>query len=262
MRRLFGIILVIAGVAGLYHVWSGGDISLHRIGALLSREVNIEKAVDVGAVEHIRIHTDSANVRIVKGESEQAYVRLQGSAGRHYADNIDLHVEQQGDTLELGLEMPEKFWFFFNFANVTLEVTLPEKQWNTVDVETGSGNITIDGLETDSLAFDAGSGNVKLIDGQAEIKGKVGSGNILVETRELLHDADLKTGSGNVTVKLAERPESLHVDYRGGSGQGRIQWDGFVYELESDERDVVKGSFGSGEVQLYVRTGSGNFTLK
>ncbi|MFS0727459.1 DUF4097 family beta strand repeat-containing protein [Paenibacillus sp. 1P07SE] len=124
---------------------------------------------------------------------------------------------------------------------------------------TGSGDIEINGYELRQLTVNASSGDIELQGGTAQVKGRTGSGNIDMDVAELRHDTSLHTGSGNVKVELDHEPQSLEVRYDGGSGRGSIEWDGFIQDGNSDKR--IRGAFGSGEVLLEVRTGSGDFTL-
>lgn len=140
-------------------------------------------------------------------------------------------------------------------------VALKNGEASAIVLDTSSGNVEASEFKADSFKFHSGSGNARLRDGEAKLSGDVGSGNIRIEVDELLHDADLSSGSGNVTVTLKNEPKSLAVDYRGGSGDGKIRWDGFRYENQSRDGKTIKGAFGSGETKLKVYTGSGNFTL-
>jgi len=134
------------------------------------------------------------------------------------------------------------------------------KAANAIELEVGSGNVTVDTFEAGSLGVDATSGNVKLLDGTAAIAATTGSGNIRYETAELTQDARFKAGSGDVTIELDEEPRSLRVEFRTGSGESDIDWDGVQYDIK--EEGDVSGRFGPGEALLEVTTGSGNIELE
>jgi lia operon protein LiaG len=134
------------------------------------------------------------------------------------------------------------------------------KATDEIQLDMGSGNATVDTFEAASLTFEASSGNVKLLDGSAKITGNVGSGNIRYETARLTQDVRLKTGSGNVGIELDEEPSSLKVEFRTGSGDSDIDWDGIKYDIK--EEGDVSGQFGDGAVLLEVTTGSGNIDLE
>lgn len=141
-------------------------------------------------------------------------------------------------------------------------IEVEEIEAESVALQSGSGEISADGYHAEQLSFQNGSGNVELSDGEAALQGKTGSGNIRVDAERLDHDADLQTGSGNVSIDLAQEPTSLEVDYQGSSGEGNIRLDGMRYEVKDEDKGRLKGTLGSGDVLLKVRTGSGNFKLE
>lgn len=55
------------------------------------------------------------------------------------------------------------------------------------------------------------------------LQGKTGSGNIVVKADNFQYSADLETGSGDVIVNVAKKPNSLAVDFQAGSGEGKIE---------------------------------------
>ncbi len=134
------------------------------------------------------------------------------------------------------------------------------KAADAIRLDMGSGNATVDTFEASSLTFEASSGNVKLLDGSAKITGNVGSGNIRYQTARLTQDVRLKAGSGNVEIELDEEPSSLKVEFRTGSGDSDIDWDGIKYDIK--EEGDVSGQFGDGEALLEVTTGSGNIDFE
>ncbi|WP_238187092.1 DUF4097 family beta strand repeat-containing protein [Paenibacillus sp. L3-i20] len=203
-------------------------------------------------------------------------------------------------TVKLTIELPEKQWEEFtvytNSGNISVQqvlstklslktssgniqakevegqaislkstsgnIKLSEASSDDVELKTSSGNITVEEYEAKQIDINTVSGNIKAIEGLSEIKAKSSSGNITIKGEDLLHDTDLKSTSGNVTIDVYNEPTSLAVDYSGGSGQGNIKISNFSYETKSNDRDVIKGAFGTGETELIVRTSSGNFTLK
>ncbi|MFW5438395.1 DUF4097 family beta strand repeat-containing protein [Paenibacillus apiarius] len=356
MRKVIGLVLIIAGIAGVLFAVNPGNLFPGNLLSFGTKEINLERTVDAGDYRNVLIESGSPDVQIARGNSDQIKVRLKGQVSPKNADKIDIKVAPKGDTLELGVEMPNDISLGINILNVDFTIELPEKQWDSVDVSTGSGNVDVSQLngnkvsvktgsgnilatvvEADTIALQASSGNVKaqhfkadaltfgtgsgntdaaqitgktvnvksssgniqvqaveadtialqansgnvaadefkagtltfntgsgtvdLTNGEAALQGVTSSGDIEVKMDDLRHDADLKANSGSVTVDLANEPKSLAVDFNGGSGNGRIKWDGVTYEENSENGNSLKGSFGNGETKLKVRTGSGDFTL-
>lgn len=142
-----------------------------------------------------------------------------------------------------------------------------------VELSLGSGNLNVREYFAERIVFHGGSGNAAFIDGSGSLDGELASGNFRLQAGELDRDVQLRTGSGNVRVKLTQPPDALTVDFDSGSGRGTIEWDGFMHDEERHRsRNRVRGAFGmdarsgdegeDGGVTLTVRTGSGNFTLE
>ncbi|CAH0121759.1 MULTISPECIES: DUF4097 family beta strand repeat-containing protein [unclassified Paenibacillus] len=296
-----GVVLVAAGLFGLlYSIFGSGYGFAGNFLSFGTKQIDIEKTVDADQLSDILVKADSTNVKVTHSDSDRISVRLHGRVNSRDAEKTDIKINAQGDSLEVGMVSPRGFHIGFNWKEIELSIGLPDKQWETLQVQVGSGNIDLsgvnaanmnvktgsgninasnmtasdsialhsrsgnlvaEGFKADALVFDLGSGNAKLMDGEAKLSGKTSSGNIRVEFEELIYDADLKTGTGNVDVLLARQPESLAVQYKGGSGKGTIRWDGMNYEESDKEGRSIKGTFGSGDVQLNVRTGSGDFRL-
>lgn len=132
----------------------------------------------------------------------------------------------------------------------------------SIELKLGSGNLEVEGYTAETLKFESSGGNTKLIDGRAKIDGKSSSGNITLEAENLYFDTTLETSSGRVVVALENDPESLAVEFKAGSGIGKIKKDGFTYNQESSDRDYIDAVIGSGNIKLKVTTGSGNITLE
>jgi lia operon protein LiaG len=295
IRRVFGVIFIAIGLLMLAAVgnhWFRWDLPFPM------KSVDIKEQIAAGDIRHVNVRSGSSDVTVTRSDSDQIKVHLTGKAFSGFSKNVDLEIEQRRDTLELNVVWP-KGPFFIIWADLQLTVELPEKKWDGVDIELGSGDTEVAGIksgkikvstgsgdsrlteayadeiqikagsgdietsrfESAVLEVEAGSGDIVLKDGTAAIRGRTGSGNIVVAAAQLRHDVNLTTGSGDVEVRLSQAPESLQVDYEGGSGEGRIHWDGFQIERFDEDGDVIRGKFGDGGTLLKVRTGSGNFTL-
>lgn len=280
MSRWTGIFLIAAGVLLLLFSFNPTNIAWGNFSLFNTKEVDLQRSASATNIQNVLVDTESANVNVTHGRSDQIKVRLHGKVSSKYVNDVDLKVEPQGDTLRLEVYTPDGFDWGMHQFNVALTVELPEKLWKSVKVQTQSGNVTVKEIESkeialqarsgnlaadhyksDVLTFTTESGNVDLSEGKSAIQGETKSGNIQVELNELQQDTDLKAGSGNITVNVENEPESLAVDYRGNSGNGRIDWTRMTYEEKDEDGEIIKGSFGSGEVKLKVRTGSGNFTM-
>ncbi|MCZ8520680.1 MULTISPECIES: DUF4097 family beta strand repeat-containing protein [Paenibacillus] len=296
-----GLLLLAGGILMLVFIltkegWAQIPVSF----SLNTKEVRMEKTADPASIEHIKINSGSTDVRVVPGSSDEIRTRLEGKASPAYAEKLRLDVKPQGETLQIDVSASDSFQIGINLTELDLIVELPEKDWKSVSVRTqsgdaelaglkgakveaeaGSGDIETKGIEAaqlklrtssgnigteefkgEELAFRAESGDVSLTGVQSALKGSAATGTITVRTEELLYPADLTTGSGDVIVQPARQPGNLSVDFRGGSGTGKIQWEGFTYRENNEEGDRIAGVFGAGEIPLKVHTSSGDFTLR
>lgn len=299
VSKVIGLLLIGLGAIGLISFFFSSDEDRDSWFGLRGKEINTTKSADAGPFARLKIDVDSAQVRLIRSDSAANNVTATLSGRTGIANEaVGLRWTENGDELAIGLDQSGMRGIRSMFSSLTLVVELPEKNWHAIDVATGSGDIEVkrtnatdltltagsgdidaEEIQADSirlkvgsgdieveefigneLNFQTGSGNVKLSDGAAALAGKTGSGNIRIEVDELLYDADLQTGSGNVKVYTERQPMNLTVDFSGGSGSGRVKWEGFSESLR--DKDTLQGTFGNGEHLLKVRTGSGGFSLE
>ncbi|WP_042165597.1 DUF4097 family beta strand repeat-containing protein [Paenibacillus gorillae] len=239
------------------------------------------KTIDASSAKNITIESKSINVNIVRGTQKDVVVRLEGRASAKYADRFHMDVEQTGDTLHITGEYKDGFTFGFNYENIKLIVELPEKAWGQFEVKSSSGNIRLADIQADKLEMASNSGNVKvedytvkqldfamasgnivLEDGTGEIKGETRSGNVHIDSEQILNPITLKVLSGNVVISSENEPESAKVQFRTHSGNSKVKWDQFnTVNSNDDAMDGVVGS-GSGNIVIDVETRSGNLRIQ
>ncbi|MCR2807338.1 DUF4097 family beta strand repeat-containing protein [Paenibacillus soyae] len=171
--------------------------------------------------------------------------------------NVNIQTDS-GDIEAKRLAVTDKLELSIDSGDAELE----EVSAQTIDLEADSGDITVKDYTAQRIDFSVGSGDVFIGQGTAALHGSTSSGDITVEAEELLYDSELEASSGDVTVELDEDPRSLFVEFEAGSGDGVIRKDGFTYEEGSRGADLIRGSFGDGDIRLQVTTGSGDFVLK
>ena len=71
---------------------------------------------------------------------------------------MKLKVEPSGDTLEIGVDVPDGIEFGVNIMDIVLSVEIPEKQWTAAQIESGSGDIEIGNMRGDAVTVKAGAG--------------------------------------------------------------------------------------------------------
>src|SRR5881275_3017362 len=200
--------------------------------------------------------------------------------GNRQSDVSDLEknppIRQSGNSIHID---------YVNMRNISIdyEITVPPD--TAVRARSGSGNQEIDGLRS-KLDLESGSGDMRLRDvsgdihvhtGSGNVEGRevsgpltaeAGSGDIRVEAKgsgDVRVDGvqkgnwDVKTGSGNVQLKL---PEQAAFDLGASTGSGRVVVDHPVtMTLQGDvrhEQRAVRGKVRGGGPLVTVHTGSGD----
>lgn len=271
------------------------------ITSFLSKEINDGQTVDVSEIKNVDINTGSIDVHVIKGNSEEAVITVQGRATKTFIESLQLNAMSKGDTLEISLDGERKNSLGWGWSNVTLTVELPEKQWNELAVEVNSGDIKVDKLsfdhadlqansgdimtdnfsvltaltvnvhsgdihvkeyEAEKIDFKVDSGDASFFNGVGELIGSTGSGDIFVHAKDLLNDTTLETGSGDIFIQLDNTPTSLAVDFNTASGDTTMHKDGFTYKNSSSRDEDLRGTFGTGEIKLNVYSGSGDIFMK
>lgn len=296
---LIGVVLIAIGIWWGISAWDSGKGFAWSLPFTQTQDVNIEQSFDASSIKEVFVDVSSTDVNVVRGSSEKIEVRLHGQATPKIADQFRLKGENKGNALEIGLEKQEGFRIQFGYESVEMTIELPAKEWDELKVKVGSGDITVENVEgknldlftssgdiklgeskastmtldtnsgdiqaerfkAETLKAHSDSGDISLKDGEATLVADAQSGDIDIQFAELLHDADLSASSGDVKINLEQEPKSLTVDYQGGSGTGKIGWDGFRATEHAEDGQIIKGTFGSGETKLKVSTGSGDFTL-
>ncbi|GFN33107.1 DUF4097 family beta strand repeat-containing protein [Paenibacillus xylaniclasticus] len=250
-------------------------------------------------VHNIVIDVKSADVTVTRGRNNTIGIRLTGNMRTAWNGDISIETQRFGDELEIGIRQERSLLRLLDWGQLHLEVELPPAIWSKIRIYTGSGNVRVKELKADTVYiatesgdlfaadivagqlldmhtesgdidvewFDAGrtcirtgSGDLKLIEGMTTLIAETGSGDIEAEELSIEGDTELHTGSGDIFIRLAPEPLSLALDYVSRSGDGSVTRPGFVGESRRSD-SVIRGKFGDGEVQLRVRTGSGDFTL-
>jgi lia operon protein LiaG len=299
-RNTKPILMILAGCTLLAAVLTAKGGYANAFGLWNMKPVHIEKSIQAAGIRNVLVDVESTDVSVTYGNSDDIKVRLDGRVTTKAADLVRLEAQPHSDTLKLSVDIPEQnFLNGLTITESKLTIELPKLVWESVKVHTKSGDVDLEGMDgkkleaetgsgdvdiknvelsslslqtrsgnivsqqytADRLTFQSGSGNVNLLDGNAAVQGETSSGNIVVSADELLANMELKAKSGDVTVKVPNAPQSLAVHYNGDSGEGSIDWDGATYQNRGKHDNRLEAVFGSGQIDLKVSTGSGNFVL-
>jgi len=292
------LLIAYFALGGYQHVMAGVSGVLGLLGVDRADAARIVKEVPSSGVRSIEISSRGINAYIVRGGADRIQAVLTSKSGTTFLHGFELNAEMKDGGIlvieanrstpwipvfmrmgaDLTVELPANLYESVTLAIGSGNASVADVEANKIAVTSGSGNIAFGNLSAQEmtvrsgsgnitgerfaaglLSAETGSGNIKLADGSAGLRAKTGSGNIRLELEELDRDAELQTGSGNVTVLLRKEPKSLRFDLSARSGNSSVEWPHRT-ESAADHRGM-KGTIGAGETELTVRTGSGNIKL-
>jgi|GEM_PF-1511351 len=139
-------------------------------------------------------------------------------------------------------------------------ITIDQLNSSLITLKVTSGNAKVSSVKAEDVQAKVSSGNITLEGDVAGLNATTTSGNIKAEILDLSKDSRLESSSGNIKLTFRDQPRSLVVTHQKNSGSSSIGKSGF--ELIAQEKHRLEGTFGSGDVELYVKTTSGNFSLQ
>ncbi len=163
----------------------------------------------------IKVDTwDSSEVRVVARKKAQADDEAQA---RELLAEIEVQVEERGDSVRIAAEIPRTGWFEGNSATVSFEITIPaaarldaSSKNGSIEVrdlgararlETQNGSITaksVGGL----LEADSNNGSIKAYEIQGAIRAETTNGSIKAELTGSQLDDDVRLSTTNGSVEL------------------------------------------------------------
>jgi hypothetical protein len=146
-----------------------------------------------------------------------------------------------GSTLDLDAQCRG----FLSWCSVDYVVTVADA--SDVTVETGSGDITLTG-SLGGVTLEAGSGDIETANLRAEqVTAEAGSGDIELELATPASPVSVRTGSGDVSVRLPQ--DTVYaVDAQTGSGDTEVS-----VPTNPDSTSTLRIRTGSGDAAVDVR---------
>lgn len=285
MKKLLGILLIIAGIFILFHTFVD-----HRIdwGWFADGKTNHHSAV-IDGVEDIRIDASASNVHIIPDTRENVAADLRGK-GR-------LNIDRSGDTLKINVKHN---WFnWVPFGDTTrLDVYVPERYNQNMAIHNGSGYLEFSGMSKDhpmsldqldikmssgkgdlrylnvrrleadgssgdlelrnltAKATDLGfsSGRVKLTHYVGSLNGKFSSGILKAQFDQLKGPVNIDASSGMVSVDL---PKTADFTLNAKASSGLIRCNLPLKNTSMEKHNAIKGSYGTGKYDVNVQVSSG-----
>ncbi|MFD2216722.1 MULTISPECIES: DUF4097 family beta strand repeat-containing protein [Metabacillus] len=292
---MFAFFLIVVGIAGSVVTAATTDVFSPEMKDILQ-----EEEVKGTEIQQIEVGTSSTNIKMVPSKGDSIKVKLTGKVSEKLKDKYKLVVTEEGDKVNIDVKNQDLYFYVgFSFIELNLEIEVPEKEYQSLVVKSSSGDIDISQLKVEEFSTEASSGDITIdqisvsknskmeassgtihaknssasvfnlgassgdiiiqnIDGHVE--AETSSGSIELNNKQVTGNINALASSGDVIVQFDESPKSLTVDFRGSSGDGVIELEGFSYEDKSE--NIINGKIGNGEYELKVRTSSGDFQLK
>jgi hypothetical protein len=257
-----------------------------------------ERTLQVNGPVSLAVTTGSGNIQIRTGSGDAVHVigRIRAN-GRVLDDSpadrisqIEKNppIEQTGATIRIGQTGDNPL---YRNVSISYEITVP----SAADIRSmsGSGDQVI-GSVRGSVSAHSGSGSIQIAEAGGAVHARTGSGDIRIEraggpvdasagsgsihagsiggaikaqtgsgsvemTQVAIADADVRTGSGDVQLDLAD---NAAFDFSGRTGSGSIRvTQTMTTRVQSRHR--LEGSVGGGgSAKVNVSTGSGSITIR
>jgi len=211
---------------------------------------------------HVIIKNEVGDTTIRIGSDDEIYVsaalKATGNSlsnAQQWLDQIDVSVEQDGDTLYITGKIPSE-WLTGHSASVDLDITIPADA--IVDITTEVGSITVSDIEG-SVSVDTSVGDIEVKNLTGVIEASTGVGDITISDWRMSDDSTIETGVGDIEVEL-DRSQSLDLDAKTGLGDIACEFDIDDNQNKAHSpSDSLAGTIGddpAGELALSTGTGS------
>jgi len=157
-------------------------------------EVNETKILSLDEIETIEIESISTKVITRKTKEQEVSFNLVGTGTAH-----SLEVENNGDTIEVSIEYPNRL-FGFGLSNLVLYVNIPEDYSEDLIIETTSGHIETQDLNLDEYSADSISGEIYSNNIIAEDCNFGSTSGLITSEKVVCKESKIKTISGGVRI--------------------------------------------------------------
>lgn len=295
MVILVALSLLVIGVigVGVMTVFGGGfhKVEIHKKEMVAGGKIDeIEVKTSAADVEVVTVDSKEIEV-LLDGNMSKGLVDKYKFMVKE--ENNRLNVEFTKDGNSVG-------WNVGTTAEVKLQIKVPSKLYENMKIKTSSGDVLAKEMEIKTAEIKTSSGDISLLQSKinekltaktssgaietnkseivaanlttssGEIKADglhsdevvftTSSGNIEYNDKSLQGEIECNTSSGDVHMKFDTFPESLKINFEGGSGKPHLNVPGLLYEEKTKHKLI--GVKGSGEHKLQVKTSSGDFKLQ
>ncbi|WML50222.1 DUF4097 family beta strand repeat-containing protein [Neobacillus sp. PS3-34] len=200
------------------------------------------------------------NVDIYMPKEMFESIRLETSSGDIAAEGLTAkEISLQSSSGDIAVEN-SKAEDLFAIQTSSGDISSMKNSGEKLDMKASSGDINVKDQESREAVIQSSSGEIRLRNISGNLAADSSSGDIFIKNKEITGDFNAESSSGDITIEFDKNPSSLAFDFRGNSGEGKVEFGGVKYE-EKKENELI-GTIGLGEYKLKARTNSGDFTLR
>ncbi|NLX64024.1 MAG: DUF4097 family beta strand repeat protein [Clostridiaceae bacterium] len=146
----------------------------------------------------------------------------------------------------------------FNINSTSGNTVMKNIKCQQPGIDSTSGDINIDGLKLDRISIKTMSGNVYVRDLEGDAQIEALSGNVNVSVKDAQHKIYIMASSGDIELKM---PTITGFTLDGRTITGKIKCD-FNLDNKVTNDNILKGSYLGEDIQLNLKTTSGNINVK
>ncbi|MEJ8545757.1 DUF4097 family beta strand repeat-containing protein [Brevibacillus borstelensis] len=235
-------------------------------------------------IKGVEVETDIADVVLTTSNLSNATARMVGEADSKRLDKIEFTTEVTPDgILQVKLREPNEFqlgFVFFQQADLQLQVIIPDAVYDKIAVNSGTGDFRINaikakegtlrtstgdielaGFEGEALTLRTDTGEMDISSVSAKVDASSSTGDIdSLQLKDMKHDVNIRTDTGNVTVSLLKLPEAAKMELSTSTGDIKADWPQMSYTEKEEHR--VAGSVGTEGPTLTVSSSTGNIRIR
>lgn len=282
----FAFLCFVVGSIGIWKtLQTGGGLSKE------DQPLHMEKSADARSLENLSVSTDTADITLTPGDTNEVKVVLSGTIPESRKTDVSVNMERSGANelkvtvrtqkkFQVGLDLNDIYhWFQYGFdAGVKVEVSLPDKIYKSLKLTTDTGRAVLPSIQSDSLAIETDTGNISIggfkgnklqassdtgkikigpIEGAAaEIESDTGA--IALDVASFQQRINVRSDTGSISI-TADPSLNAQLDFQSDTGKTAASLPDVHYDEKEKHR--LLGHSGTGGPLLKVRSDTGNITL-